>query len=102
MTESNPHMKTPATATKKRRRKCKYEKALRELVDANQRFMRWIDAEMLKPSSLARGQRVAEAINALGVAVDSVRFFTLGVDYRNDKNPTFKSQRNDEASGSTK
>lgn len=70
-------------------RRCKYEKALRELVTANQEFMRWLDAEMVKPSANERGKRIAQALNALGMAVDRVRFFTLGVDYRNDKNPTF-------------
>lgn len=74
-------------------KKCKYEKALRELVAANQQFMRWLDAEMVKPSDVTRGKRIAQALNSLGMAVDSVRFFTLGVDYRNDKNPTFKRQK---------
>lgn len=74
-------------------RKCKYEKALRELVTANQEFMRWLDAEMVKPSTFERGQRIAKALNALGVKVDSVRYFTLGVDYRTDKHPTFAKTR---------
>ena len=50
--------------------------------------------EMLKPSDVQRGKRIAQAMNALNVAVDQVRFFTLGVDYRRDRNPTFKRQQN--------
>lgn len=49
-----------------------------------------IDAEMVKPSTPERGKRIGEALNALNMAVDQVRFFTLGVDFRRDKNPTFK------------
>lgn len=70
-------------------RKCKYEVALRKLVADNQAFMRWLDAEMMKPSTPERGSRIATATNALNMAVDQVRYFTLGVDYRKDKNPTF-------------
>ena len=70
-------------------KKCKYERALRQLVKHNQEFMRWLDAEMVKPSSQERGARIAKAINALNMQTDSVRFFTLGVDYRNDRNTTF-------------
>lgn len=85
--------------TTDRRRKCKYEKALRQLVAANQTFMRWLDAEMVKPSDVTRGKRIASALNSLGIAVDHVRFFTLGVDYRRDRNPTFgpRNQRRVEA-----
>lgn len=71
-------------------KKCKYEKALRKLVNDNQQFMRWLDTEMMKPSDVTRGKRIAEAMNALAWSVDRVRFFTLGVDYRRDRNPTFK------------
>jgi valyl-tRNA synthetase len=78
-----------AAAKPTRRRKCKYEKALRTLVDQNQQFMRWLDVEMVKPTSATRGHRIAQALNALGMAVDHVRYFTLGVDYRKDRNPTF-------------
>lgn len=70
-------------------KKCKYEKALRSLVADNQEFMRWLDAEMVKPSTVDRGKRIAQALNALNLRVDQIRFFTLGVDYRRDKNPTF-------------
>lgn len=89
-----------------RRKQCKYEKALRELVQRNQEFMRWLDAEMVKPSTHERGSRIAQALNALGVATDSVRYFTLGVDYRADRNPTFgqkprsrKKSRPDDGTG---
>ena len=75
------------------RKKCKYEKALRVLVAQNQQFMRWLDAEMIKPSNATRGGRIAQAVNELGIAVDRVRFFTLGVNYRNDKNRTFGNTR---------
>ena len=74
----------------KRRRKCQYEQALRELVKANQDFMCWLDAEMVKPSDMTRGRRIAQALNALGMATDRVRYFALGVDYRTDKSATFK------------
>ena len=79
-------------------RKCKYEVALRKLVNDNQQFMRWLDAEMVKPTSVERGRRIAQALNSLGMAVDQVRFFTLGVDFRKDKNPTFgkHAQANEE------
>ena len=70
-------------------KKCKYEKALRTLVENNQQFLRWLDAEMVKPSDANRGGRIAHAMNELEMAVDRVRYFTLGVDYRRDKNPTF-------------
>jgi hypothetical protein len=71
-------------------KRCKYEKTLRELVAANQEFMRWLDAEMVKPSDATRGKRIAQALNALNMATDRVRYFTLGVDYRKDRNPTFR------------
>jgi hypothetical protein len=74
-------------------KKCKYEKALRELVASNQQFMRWLDAEMVKPSTPERGGRIAKALNALNMQVDSIRFFTLGVNWRRDKNPTFGKER---------
>lgn len=80
-------------------KKCKYEKALRQLVKDNQAFMRWLDAEMMKPSSPERGRRIGTALNGLGMAVDRVRFFTLDVDYRNDKNPTFKRSTSQEPGG---
>jgi hypothetical protein len=70
-------------------KRCKYEKALRSLVADSQAFMRWMDAEMLKPSTHERGKRIAQALNALNMSVDQIRYFTLGVDYRKDKNPTF-------------
>lgn len=66
------------------RRKCAYEKALRLLVKQNQDFIKWLDAEMQKPSTHDRGKRVAQSLNALEMAVDSVRFSTLGVDYRKE------------------
>ena len=75
------------------RKKCKYEQALRVLVAQNQQFMRWLDAEMIKPSNATRGGRIAQAVNELGIAVDRVRFFTLGVNYRNDKTRTFGNTR---------
>jgi hypothetical protein len=74
-------------------KKCKYEKALRGLVGNCQEFMRWLDAEMMKPSTNERGKRIAQATNSLNMAVDNVRYFTLGVDYRKDKNPTFGKRR---------
>lgn len=70
-------------------KKCKYEKTLRSLVNDCQMFLRWLDAEMVKPSSHERGKRIAQATNAFNMQVDAARYFTLGVDYRNDKNPTF-------------
>lgn len=74
-------------------KKCKFEKALRKLVESNQQFLRWLDAEMVKPSDVTRGRRIAQAANQMGMAVDGVRYFTLGVDYRRDKNPTFPSHK---------
>lgn len=71
-------------------KKCKFEKALRTLVKSNQQFLRWLDAEMVKPSDATRGKRIAQAANAMGMAVDGVRYFTLGVDYRRDKDATLK------------
>lgn len=70
-------------------KKCKYEKALRSLVKDAQEFMRWMDAEMDKPSTPARGGRIAQAVNALNMRVDSIRYAELGVDFRTDRNPTF-------------
>lgn len=81
-------MRAPGTASP-RAKKCKYEKALRILVSQNQDFLRWLDAEMLKPSDVKRGGRIAQAMNSLNMAVDQVRYFTLGVDFRRDRNPTF-------------
>lgn len=74
-------------------KKCKYEKALRSLVNSNQQFMRWLDAEMVKPSTVDRGRRVAQAMNALSMHVDGIRFNELGVNFRRDRNPTFKRVR---------
>ena len=65
-------------------KKCKYEKALRKLVKQNQEFLWWLDVEMRKPSTFERGKRIAAASNALEVAVDHVRYFTLDVDWRKD------------------
>lgn len=69
-------------------KKCKYEKALRRLVKDNQEFIRWLDAEIMKPSTPERGRRFAVAVNALEMAVDRVRYGALGVDFRRDRKPT--------------
>ncbi len=67
-----------------RRKKCKYEKVLRDLAVYSKEFIRWMDAEMQKPSSHHRGVRVANALNVFEMEVDKIRYFTLGVDYRKD------------------
>lgn len=65
-------------------KQCKYEKSLRALVENVQTVIRWLDAEMVKPSDVNRGRRVAKVTNALEMEIDKIRYFTLGVDYRTD------------------
>ena len=65
-------------------KQCKYEKSLRALVENVQAVIRWLDAEMVKPSDVNRGRRIAKVTNALEMEIDKIRYFTLGVDYRTD------------------
>lgn len=65
-------------------KQCKYEKSLRALVGDVQVVIRWLDAEMVKPSDVNRGKRIAKVTNALEMEIDKIRYFTLGVDYRTD------------------
>jgi hypothetical protein len=62
----------------------KMEKSLKELTFAVGVFLRKLDAVMAQPSSPERGKQLAELSNYLEMARDKVRYFTLGVDYRND------------------
>jgi len=53
-------------------------KYLRELIAATRVAIRAIDAEMNKPSTFERGQRIARITNALEFATDSAERFGLG------------------------
>jgi hypothetical protein len=47
-----------------------------------------LDNEMKKPSTVARGRRIAVLCNHLEIANDSARYFGLGIDYRTDQKPS--------------
>lgn len=55
-----------------------YKKALKELTQFVDTFLGSLDAEMRKPSDIARGKRIAELSNKLDMGNDHVRHFTLG------------------------
>lgn len=44
-------------------------------------FMKWLDAEMKKPSDPSRGSRIAAALNDLERATDMFVRFDLGLDW---------------------
>lgn len=67
-----------------KRESSKLRKALADLTDLNLRFIAALDAEMEQPATPERGSRVARLSNALEMATDRVRYFTLKVDYRTD------------------
>ncbi len=60
-------------------------KALVTLTENVREFLWHIDRAMEGPSTMERGKRIAALCNALALANDRVRYFTLGVDYRKDK-----------------
>jgi len=63
--------------------KCK--KALKELAVNVIAFENALDAEMRKPSTVERGQRIAKLLNALTVARQSAMRFTLGFSFNKIK-----------------
>jgi hypothetical protein len=60
------------------------EKSLKELTYSAGIFLRQLDGVMKQPESGKRGKLIAELANRLEYARDSVRYFTLGIDYRKD------------------
>lgn len=50
---------------------------LRSLVVTVDQFLTWMDVEMKKPTSLERGKRIAQAMNSLDLANQSVKRFAL-------------------------
>lgn len=70
-------METPDEHHLKRtlRERTKYLRILTKNVD---QFLKWIDAEMQKPSTHDRGKRVAQACNALDLSNQHAKRFGLG------------------------
>ena len=62
----------------------KTKKALRTLADAVLLHLKALDTAMRGPSTRERGERIAKLSGALEFAVDSARYFGLGVDFRRD------------------
>ena len=60
-------------------------KALADLVSCVEQFLKLLDQEMKKPSSLERGRKIAQLATALEIAKDSARFGALGIDFRTGK-----------------
>jgi len=63
----------------------KLRRKLSEMTGQVREFLARLDAEMMQPSSLARGQRIADLCNRMSLYNDGVRYFWCGVDYRNRK-----------------
>ena len=63
----------------------KTKKALKNLSGTVGEFLRLLDETMAAEKDKAVGTRVARLANALDMANDQVRYFSLGVDYRKDK-----------------
>ena len=61
------------------------KRELKALLDVTRKVMDAVDAEMKKPSSPERGQRIAKIMNALNFQYDSARHFGLGESLRTDK-----------------
>lgn len=62
----------------------KYKKALQVLSDNILLYLNQLDEVMARPESRERGEMIAKLANALDVANDSVRYHTLGVNWRKD------------------
>lgn len=60
-------------------------KALEALTTRVRAFVVQLDELMQQPSTVERGRAVSKLLNALEMANDHVRYFTLHVDYRRDK-----------------
>ena len=60
-------------------------KALVILTENVRQFLWHMDRTMEGPSTVERGKHIAALCNALALANNHVRYFTLGVDYRKDK-----------------
>lgn len=54
-------------------------KHLKVITEGVVQFLQWLDAEMKKPSSVERGQRIAQAAGALELANDQALHFGLDV-----------------------
>ena len=62
----------------------KQRKHLQDLSVAVGTFLRAMDVLVKRPSDEKRGRDIALLLNTLEMANDQVRFFALGVDYRDD------------------
>jgi len=58
-----------------------YKQALRQLTEAVQAFENALDAEMAKPSTPERGQRIAQLVNQLTLENQTAMHFALGYSF---------------------
>lgn len=71
----------------------KYLTALKQLSRTVMVGVCHVDALMRQPASTERDSSVAKVMNAIEIENDRVRFFTLGVDYRDDRAKAEARQR---------
>ena len=64
-----------------------YHRDLKKLTETVKAFIARLDELMSQPSTVERGQRIAKICNALEMTNDSIRYGSLGIDFRTDKNP---------------
>ena len=68
------------------KKKCRHqERELAQVVKDIEVFLSALDAEMARPSSHERGQRVARLASALEMRKDALRFGVLDIDFRTGK-----------------
>lgn len=77
-----PEMTPTLVATRRRARNA--EKHLRELVDACLVHLDCLDSLMRQPSTVKRGEQVAQLCNRLDLVTDLARYGALGIDFRRD------------------
>lgn len=56
-------------------------------------FLTFLDRLMKMPESAERGKRISQLANSLEFTNDQIRYFTLGVDFRNDTKKPVKYRR---------
>lgn len=68
-----------------------YRRELKKLTEGITGFLARLDALMQEPSTVERGKRLAKLSNDLELLNDSVRYGTLGINFRADTKPARKA-----------
>lgn len=64
-----------------------YRRDLRKITEGVTGFLTRLDQLMQEPSTVERGKRIAALSNELEMLNDSVRYGSLGINFRTDKKP---------------